>query len=62
MFYFYVLTFQFQFIIFCQMMKNYTINLGSLAYMKKKELKIHRLLITYTLFKQRLCVYVNQQA
>lgn len=28
MFYFYVLTFQFQFIIFCQMMKNYTINLG----------------------------------
>lgn len=37
MFYFYVLPFQFQFIIFCQMMKNYTINLGSLAYMKKKE-------------------------
>lgn len=28
MFYFYVLTFQFQFIIFCQMMKNYIDQFG----------------------------------
>lgn len=36
MFDFYVLTFQFQLIIFCQMLKNYTINLGSLARNNRK--------------------------